>query len=233
MNENDYFVLYTPDKMNRTIALMEKDFSQDELFSIFKSDDDIAKQVCLIKLKKIYSHDEAQALASILTGQHGPIREICSAKINYFLKNEYFRQFFSGEKIRTICLNALDDIIPTVTRNILEVIKFLPDNNTVYNCLIDRICKLHAGFEYIKDLSNHESIKKTFQLYWYLEALSELVNNDSGNDKLESVIQIGYQHDNYTIREKTAKILSKVNGFEYYKNVLKSDKNPYVFSYLQ
>ena len=119
--EKEYFVLYTPTEMQQAYELLEKDFSEKDLQDMLKNGDDIEKQVCLIKLNSVKSKEEAENLAGLLTGQHGPIREICSAKINNFLKDEQMRKFFAGEKIREICLNALNDIIPTVARNILEV----------------------------------------------------------------------------------------------------------------
>lgn len=129
--EKEYFVLYTPEDMNKAYSLMERDFSREEIFDALSNDDDIKKQVSLIKLDGIFSKIDADKLVSVLTGQHGPVREICSARINEFLKNEDVRKYFSGAEIRELFLNALNDIIPTVARNILEVIKFLPEQDIV------------------------------------------------------------------------------------------------------
>ena len=46
------------------------------------------------------------------------------------------------------------------------------------------------------------------------------------------VIARYHSHSDYTIREKVAKILARVDGFEKYKDILKNDENPYVFSKL-
>ena len=231
--EKEYFVLYTPTEMQQAYELLEKDFSEKDLQDMLKNGDDIEKQVCLIKLNSVNSKEDAENLAGLLTGQHGPIREICSAKINNFLKEEQMRKFFAGEKMREICLNALNDIIPTVARNILEVIKYLPETEKTYAKLTDRILALRNYTEDEKALSNHEIIKKTFKLYWYLETLVEFSENFVNDEKIKKIIEDTYQHEDYTIREKIAKILSKTSGFEEYKNALKNDENPYVFSYLR
>lgn len=231
--EKEYFVLYTPHEMNKAYDLMENNFSTEEILEFLKGDDDILKQVALIQLKEISSHEQAESLVSVLTGQHGPVREICSAKISEFLGKEELRQYFSGEYIRKILLDALNDIIPTVARNIIKNIKYVPSCELLCEELMDRIIDLKDYNEDTAALSNHEIIKKTFKLYWYLEALTEFVDTICDNQKFTNIIQSSYNHDDYTIREKTSKILSKTDGFDEYKKFLKEDTNPYVFSYLK
>lgn len=212
---------------------MECEFPRDEIFAALSGDDDIKKQIALIKLDGVKSVDEAKMLTSVLTGQHGPVREICSFRINEFLKDENEREYFCGADLREIFLNALNDIIPTVARNILEVIKFLPEQEIVQEALLDRILALD---DYVEDetlLSNHEIIKKTFKLYWYLETLAEFAKEVEYREKFAKVIEKSYNHEDYTIREKVSKILSKVNDFAKYKDMLKNDTNPYVSTILK
>lgn len=212
---------------------MECEFPRDEIFAALSGDDDIKKQIALIKLDGVKSVDEAKMLTSVLTGQHGPVREICSFRINEFLKDENEREYFCGVDLREIFLNALNDIIPTVARNILEVIKFLPEQEIVQEALLDRILTLD---DYVEDetlLSNHEIIKKTFKLYWYLETLAEFAKEVEYREKFAKVIEKSYNHEDYTIREKVSKILSKVNDFAEYKDMLKNDTNPYVSTILK
>lgn len=212
---------------------MECEFPRDEIFAALSGEDDIKKQIALIKLDGVKSVDEAKMLTSVLTGQHGPVREICSFRINEFLKDENEREYFCGSDLREIFLNALNDIIPTVARNILEVIKFLPEQEIVQEALLDRILALD---DYVEDetlLSNHEIIKKTFKLYWYLETLAEFAKEVEYREKFAKVIEKSYNHEDYTIREKVSKILSKVNDFAEYKDMLKNDTNPYVSTILK
>ena len=232
MEEKDYFVLYTPDDMQKAYELFNENFSKNDIFEVLKSADDIKKQVCLIKLLSISCQEDADILVSVLTGQHGPVREICSFKINEFLKREEYRCFFSGDKTREILLNGLNDIIPTVARNIIEVVKFIPNQEKIRCEIEKRILALDEESNRYDDLSNHEITKKTFKLYWYLEALSEIAQDCQSDKMFKNIIEKTYNHEDYTIREKVAKILSCLAGFEDIKKKLKTDINPYVFSKL-
>lgn len=232
MEEKDYFVLYTPDDMQKAYGLFNENFSKNDIFEVLKSSDDIKKQVCLIKLQSISCQEDADILVSVLTGQHGPVREICSFKINEFLKREDFRCFFSGDITREILLNGLNDIIPTVARNIIEVVKFIPNQEKIRCEIEKRILALDEESNRDDNLSNHEITKKVFKLYWYLEALSEIAQDCQYDKMFEKIIEKTYRHEDYTIREKVAKILSCLTGFENIKKELKTDINPYVFSKL-
>ena len=227
--EKEYFVLYTPQEMNRAYSLLSENFTDEEIINILINGDDIDRQAALLHLDRITSQAQAEILLSLLTGQHGPVREICSARINDFMHDEAMRKYFCGEKTLKILLDALNDIIPTVVRNILEVTKFLPEKKVFCKALTDRILALKDCQEEMEVLSNHEISKRTFKLYWYLEALAELTDEIDDKEKLEQIMEFVYQDENYTIREKAAKILSRIDGFEKYKTVLSQDKNPYVF----
>ena len=69
-------------------------------------------------------------------------------------------------------------------------------------------------------------------MYWYLEALSELVDTNINDEMFKLIIKKIYNHNDYTIREKIAKILAKVDGFDTIKEYLRNDTNPYIFSKL-
>ena len=72
--------------------------------------------------------------------------------------------------------------------------------------------------------------KEVFKLYWYLEAIYELTDYITITD-LKSIIEKTKDINEYTIREKTAKILTKNFDDETcqkIKEFLKQDKNYYV-----
>jgi len=226
--EKEYFVLYTPEVMNKAYELFSKDFSQTEIFEVLRGSDDIKKQICLLKLEKIYSTDEAKILTSVLTGQHGPVREICSAKINEFIKDEECRNFFDDGEITEIILNSLNDIIPTVARNISEVINLFPQRVYLKSRLMDKILEVENCPSEEIPSEKHEITRTNFKLYWYLDALCFMLEKENSSEILEEIIENAYNHSDYTIREKISCILSKLDGFEKYKNILKNDKNHYV-----
>lgn len=235
-NEKDYFVLYTPDVLEKTYELLQKDFSRNDILAAIKSDDDTVKQVALFKLETIENSDEAESLVSVLTGQSGPVREICSFKINEFLSNSDYRDFFDSEKITEQLLNALNDIIPSVARNIINVIHFIPDKENFLDKLMKRIIDIDLSEENSVTLSNHEISKNTFKLYWYMEALSELLTDETLNydeNSMNEILKKSYNFEDYTIREKAAKLISRISGFDEYRNCLKNDTNPYVYHYLK
>ena len=66
--------------------------------------------------------------------------------------------------------------------------------------------------------------KEIFKLYWYLETIyhfAEFID-------IKEIIFETKDIQDYTIREKTAKILSKFDNFEQIKQELKKDENYYV-----
>ena len=160
----DYFVLYTPDEMNRAYELFSYVFSEPEIFEVLKGTDDIKKQICLLKLSKVNSVEEAKILVSVLTGQHGPVREICSAKINEFVKRDELRRFFDDGQISEVILNALNDIIPTVARNISEVISLFPQREYLKICLEKRILEVANCAAEEMPSENHEISRTKFKL---------------------------------------------------------------------
>lgn len=234
--EKDYFVLYTPDVLEKTYELLQKDFSRSDILTAIKSDDDTVKQVALFKLETIENPFEAESLVSVLTGQSGPVREVCSFRINEFLSNENSRVFFDSETITEQLLNALNDIIPSVARNIINVIHFIPNKNNFLDKLMKRIIDIDLTQENSATLSNHEISKNTFKLYWYMEALSELLKDKTleyDENSMNEILKKSYKFEDYTIREKAAKLISEISDFDEYRDSLRNDTNPYVYHYLK
>ena len=78
-----------------------------------------------------------------------------------------------------------------------------------------------------KSNKNHAKNKLTFNLYWLLETISILDVNKIEN--LENILTKTSNFIDYTIREKTAKILSKMeNKPPELLRKLKNDENIYV-----
>ncbi len=99
--------------------------------------------------------------------------------------------------------------------NIIEKLKALSDTPYADNKL--------------KNTKNHAKNKIVFNLYWALEALYYTDCNNFTQEKLLDILNFTSGYIDYTIREKTAKILSKMN--EQPSDLLqklKNDKNFYV-----
>ena len=72
--------------------------------------------------------------------------------------------------------------------------------------------------------------KEVFKLYWYLETIYEFLEFINP-EILAGILKETKNIQEYTIREKTAKILSKIKNnpeLSYIKSELKNDRNYYV-----
>ena len=69
-------------------------------------------------------------------------------------------------------------------------------------------------------------------MYWNLEAIIAISENISAPKELEEILQKTALFNDYTIREKTAKVAS-VLKIESVLNLLKDDDNVYVKKYLK
>lgn len=234
--------IYLDSYISSNIELTEKaynyccyDFSYEEIISELSSDDEIKKQLCIINLKKINDYNDAKSLISNLTNKGGPIREVTSIKINEFINNSEFCNYFQSEEIIDIFIKAITDVNPTVSRNTIESLNALKNKAYLEQKLFEKIFLILDELKEFKKIKSHLLNKKTFNLYWCLEALSNIVINTDFNADFENVLSLTSTFNDYTIREKSAKILSKIQyGSSVTKNLiekLKNDENIYVRRY--
>ena len=78
MHEFDFILNNTETACN----LCEREFTHDEIINIIHSDNDIEKQICILKLQGVNSQAEADLLVFNLTNHHGIIRESVAIKLN-------------------------------------------------------------------------------------------------------------------------------------------------------
>ena len=218
-----------------------KDYTKDEIIDILSKDELEIKPVAIINLKSIDNDFEAKLLLRHLTGNDGRIREVVSYMLyELSIKDKTFIEYYKDENSKEILLKSILDINPNVVRNIITFIK---SSETLKKELKDKI--ISKTNEVIKSLSvfvkedspfrenmeksekNHAKNKLTFNLYWLLEAISILDIDDIKN--LEDILTKTSSFLDYTIREKTAQILSKMtNPPEKLLRKLKNDENMYV-----
>ncbi len=205
-------------------------YSYKEIIEKLKSDsaDDFLKIFLMINLEKIENETDFDIFINNLTLQSTPVREICAYRLGELFKNNFLNEF-SKNKI----LDAIVDINPNVSRSICCLIKknsFLGEN--LEKNIILRIEDLLAGIKKDKNYLNcnksHAKNKKFFSLYWLLEALSCCISRKY-LAQIKEILNFTIEFLDYTIREKTAKILT----FDeiYFKDLLqiaKSDVNFYV-----
>ncbi len=210
-----------------------KNFSHEEILLELKGNDDIKKQICIINLDNINASSEAEILANTLTNQSTPIREACAFKINQFMKSEKFVCFFQDEKIIDIFINAINDVNPTVARSIIEIIDKIENISYLKEKLYKKIFSILEELKEFISVKNYLLNKKTFNLYWCLETISALTEKIEPDEELLEIIQISSKFNDYTIREKTAKIVKLYNTklFEPLRIKLSDDENFYVRRY--
>lgn len=224
-------------EIERAVEFCEKEYTRSDIFSVLNTttsqnpDINMEKQICILKLQDILSQDEADLLVFHQTGQHGLIREAAAQKINEFLKNSVYRKFFQTKYVADILVKAVNDINPNICRTIIEVLPFLQDKDYFLTKLYERFEEVFDELEQLK--RSNWYTKKLFNLYWCLEALSS-VNADI-DERLERVLERTSQFRDYTIREKTAMILSTITTssliIDSIKQKLENDENFYVKRY--
>lgn len=205
-------------------------YKKEDLINFLQNGNDKQKHYAVLELDDIMSFEEAQILVSNLVGQDGKIREAVSFKINQFMQNELISPYFNSELLFPVMLEGIMDINGNVCRNIVnanwssELKQYLCEN------LPKRISEILFNIsELEKDEKQYKISKRNFQLYWSLEALYLCL------DKIEltSVKDIIYacaEFQDYTIREKIAKIVSETEFLEFdeLKKKLANDENYYV-----
>lgn len=196
------------------------------------------RQAAALKLENLTSKREAEALLSNLTGQDGKIREAVSAKIKEFSYDNSLRLLFNPCANVGKFLDAIVDINGNICRNIICAVKNFKNDKEFCNLFINELVKRTFDLaNQVKDFKFEEGKykinKEVFKLYWYLETIYEFFNLIKDEDLIK-IIAITKNIEEYTIREKSAKILTnnlKNDKLKEFKKELQGDKNYYVRRY--
>ena len=86
LNANYYDTL--DENFEQALKFYEQDYTEGELFELLRYGNIVQKQIAALKLRGIYSSDEAKILVDNLTGQDGKIREVVSLRLNEFMNNK-------------------------------------------------------------------------------------------------------------------------------------------------
>jgi len=209
-------------------------YNYDDLIKLLTSENIKEKHFAVLELEEIRAQQDAKLLVSNLVGQDGKIREAVAFKVNELLKNPNYAKFFISEDIFVVLIQGIMDINGNVCRHICsleceEFNQYLCENLPAeINKILARISELEA------DEKQYVISKRNFQLYWCLEALYNIIKIIEFDKTKDILLKTGEFND-YTIREKTAKILTKLDNSELaeLKEKLKNDENYYVRRYLR
>jgi hypothetical protein len=215
------------------VELCKDKFSYEDLILLMQKDNLYEKQFAILSLEEIKNVIDGELLCSNLVGQDGKIREAVAFKLSELFEQEKYAKMLSSEKIFNIMLEGLMDINGNVCRSILDI------DNAEFNKYLagHLIKKIKMILEDISKLDTDDKkyviSKRNFQLYWALEGLYKVCKLMNFED-IKVILSITVGFDDYTIREKTAKILSCYNSDEVkdLKNILKYDTNYYVKRYI-
>lgn len=233
MNNTYYETL--DENFNKALELYEQDLAHDELIRFLQTGNIVQKQIAALRLDIINSQKDADALMQNLVGQDGKIREAVSFRLKEFLQQPDLHKFFLKKEFFDIFLDAIIDINGNICRNTISAIsnlKSYPDF-CGYFCskLTDLTQKLILKVnEFDFQDGKYKVNKEVFKLYWCLETIYVFTNYIK-SDILKKILLQTKNIGEYTIREKTAKILSNIvcdTEMALIKQELKHDKNYYV-----
>lgn len=212
------------------INIYENDYSHEDLMNFLKNGSVVEKQIAVLKLESINSDSDAEILMNNLTGCDGKIREAVSYRLKEFItqKPEFFTKYIDT------FLDAIIDINGNICRNTISAITALKINTEFSNKFSEKLsentynlAQLASKFD-IQD-GKYKINKQIFKLYWYMETIYNFLEFIKP-EMLKNIILCTKDADDYTIREKTAKILSQINNphLKEIKSKLKNDENYYV-----
>lgn len=218
------------ENFNAALELLERNYLHSDLINMLKYGNIPQKQFAALNLEKVTSFEDALILAENLVGQDGKVREAVSMKIN-----ELISDFFLNEKIFDKFLSGIIDVNGNVCRNIISAVCKLKQNNVFCQYFTKKLIKLtNEIIPKIDDFDDRDGKykvnKELFKLYWCLETLYEFTDYVKINE-LKQILLKTKDCDEYTIREKTAKILTKTFNDPQLlaaKAQLKNDTNYYV-----
>ncbi len=207
-----------------------KNYTKEEVIEILKSDksESFDKIFAIINLDCDLNQEDFNILLNNLTNQPSPLRESTAMKIDEI--NLKHPDFFLDSSAQNKILKAIVDINPNVSRVICNIIannkKLAKD---LEKKIIEEIMNLLKEIEILNDFKkSHAKNKKLFSLYWLLESLSCCMSEKYNSQVLE-ILKITINFSDYTIREKTAKILKKTGKIpNFIQEKIKDEQNFYV-----
>lgn len=216
---------------NAALNIYQNSYSHNDLIKFLKIGSIAEKQAAALKLDSINNINEAKIFINNLTGCDGKIREAVSFRLEEFIHNNpgYYTKFCDE------FLQAVIDINGNICRNTIKALEYLKNQPE----FTDEFCsKLTLrSLELIKPIKEfniqvgkYKINKEVFKLYWYLETIATFYKYIDEN-KLFEILNETINIQDYTIREKTAKILSKLQNIKKFsdlKDKLSNDKNYYV-----
>lgn len=233
MNSSYYETL--DENFAQALKLYEGSYTHSELLNFLQNGNIVQKQIAVLKLESIKSQNDADIIVSNLTGQDGKIREAVSLRLKEFMADEKYLTYFKNPLNYKIFLDAVIDINANICRNVICAIKNLKSDKEFCNLFCPQLVNL--TFDLLDKIEKfdfqegkYKVNKEVFKLYWCLETVYEFWDKIDFV-QLKGIILRAKNIQEYTIREKAAKILSRSfedNDLILAQKELQNDTNYYV-----
>ena len=214
--------------------LSEKTFSNDEILQFLLNGNILERQIAALNLKKIDSKEIAIALINNLVGVDGKIREaVAQTLFKNIAMDENAKSFYinDNDSVNSFA-HATIDINGNICRYVIDTVNLFQNYTDFCKSYTKFICTfaqeaLQELDKFIFRDKKYVINKQLFKLYWCLEALN-IFYKYAEEDILTSILIKSSEQNEYTIREKVAQILVKVDNLDDIKQRLKKDENYYV-----
>lgn len=218
---------------NLVINIYEgREFSYEELLQLLGSDDFEEKHFALTFINSLKKPEDIDFFIQNLTGQDTKIRELASFRVNDFIcEDNSLMEFLDNNP--EVVINTICDINPQVCRNICQLLPLSAKKPYFIAEIIQKLADLTEKTQKIK-FKTHKVSKDVFNLYWNFFALENLIDGDfSQMPELAPVLALGVTYKDYTIRERVAFMVKKLqaHGFDEVELIfekLQKDENFYV-----
>ena len=194
-----------------------KNTTDEKLFQFLSGDDDVLKQIALLKLESINSEEQADLIVHTLVNHPSETREYCSFLINRLLKQDEYKKYFSSEKSYTNIERAVFDVNPKVCRKIIEVLPYFSQLEKLYPQMIKNSFDLIELLREKNKNKNYLYNKKSFHLYWHIFALGYTLTQDlfiENKAQLIALLNELLSFKEYTLREKGAYLTNELLKFD-------------------
>ena len=234
-NLNNTYYETLDENFKQALKFYETNYFHQQLIDMLKHGNVVQKQIAALRLDAITSKSDAKILTDNLTGQDGKIREAVSLKLKEFMADSTLINYFKDTDCYKKFLDAIIDINGNICRNIISAVSNLKNDENFCSIFCPKLLNLTSKLtdtvsQFDFSDGKYKVNKEAFKLYWCLETI--YVFFDCFNiEELKPILMKTKNIGEYTIREKTAKILT--NNFEdkdlsQIKAELKNDSNYYV-----
>ncbi len=218
---------------NQALDLFRKDFVHDDLIELLNAGNVIQKQFAALNLKCVVTKEEVKILLSNLVGVDGKIREVVALKLAEFTQKN--QELFFQPELYEKFVQATIDIDGNVCRLAILSAYNLIENTRFAKFYTEGLFKIIN--EALKELSTftfrdkkYKINKQIFKIYWALEGLIFFYQK-ADYCELKEIIKKCSELEEYTIREKCARLLTKIctdDELNSIKEKLSKDENYYV-----